>query len=415
MDGSLRRRSDNTPATTKKQTAILVLVCLLTLLSALPMDVMLPSYPDLANYFKISTSQIPVFLTAFAIGFSLSQIVVGPLSDQYGRKLILLAGLLISLVGVSGCLFSSSPTSFTIFRLIQGIGCGALVVSQALIQDNFAAAQRQHIRIFMVTFAGICISISPLCGVLLQQLWKWQGSFYVTIVLTFCIFSLTLSTLDIHEGIAPQLKPNTVKNVAKKYHRISKNKSFVFYFLISSLAFTAHFSFIAISPLIFIDELGMSNVDFSFVLLGYGGAYIVSGVLASRLAKILTIDKQIQLGIGITALAALCMMIVLASFLSKLAVIFPMILCTFGTTMIRPASVSRAMDNFSDSSGTAAAAGGTLTFILAGLVSAVLPLFPVSPSWSIACYTLVAAVFSLVLNIKVSKIQTQVESLIEAA
>lgn len=394
------------------QTALIVLISLLTLLSALPMHVMLPSYPALADYFSISITEVPLFLTVFAVGFAASQVFAGPLSDRHGRKMILMSGLGLSLLAIGGCLLSKTQGAFLFFRLLQGVGCGCFVLSQALVQDIFDSSQRQNIRIYLITFSGICISISPLCGTVFQYAWGWQGSFFIAAALTTLLLLITWRTLKTEGGKAwPPSHLNGI--VIKVYRKIFTNRTFVFSYLIAAVAFTSHFSFKAISPLIFITEQGLSDIEYSIVLLGYGVAYISGGLLASRFAKAYELTTQINIGLTLSGLSGAAMLLMLAEHPGVFSVIVPMTLCTLGTTMIRPAAVSRAMDVFSHNSGTAAAAGGTLFFVIGGVTNALLPSLPISPSWSVAGFVVIAAGVSLLLNKALAALPAQPIPLIE--
>ncbi len=84
----------------------------MTLLGVFPLDVVLPSFPDLSDYFRTSSSEIALSVSMFAIGLALSVVLVGPLSDMWGRKKLLLAGIAIAVVGAMGCLVSSEYNWF---------------------------------------------------------------------------------------------------------------------------------------------------------------------------------------------------------------------------------------------------------------------------------------------------------------
>ncbi|WP_457362523.1 MFS transporter [Pseudomonas sp. TE3610] len=157
----------------------LFLLSVMVALGVFPLDVLLPSYPALADAFGMKLSEVTFFVATFAVGFSISQVVVGPLSDKYGRPIMLKLGLLVSLIGITGCLLSSSQVAFALARVVQGAGCGCFVLAQAIVQDVFTVEDRQKIRIYMLSLSGLCISFSPLFGTYLQYMLNWQGSFYV--------------------------------------------------------------------------------------------------------------------------------------------------------------------------------------------------------------------------------------------
>src|SRR5471032_2563814 len=166
-------------ATRATKVAAVILLMTMFMLGVFPIDVLLPSFPALSTQFNTTPTDIALSVSVFAIGISLSQLLIGPLSDALGRKNLLLGGMAVSILGALGCVWASDYAAFLIFRVVQSVGCGCFVLSQALVQDLFVGKERDRLRILMVTASGIFISISPLIGTVLQQLLDWQGSFYV--------------------------------------------------------------------------------------------------------------------------------------------------------------------------------------------------------------------------------------------
>ncbi|WP_306109979.1 MFS transporter [Pseudomonas sp. MN1F] len=153
------------------------MLLLITLLGVFPLDVILPSVPLLARDFAVDAQYIAYSISLFAVGVAISQTIIGPLSDRMGRKRLLIAGLVVSVAGAVGCIVATSYEGFIAFRLLQALGCGCFVLSQALVQDKFSGQQRNAMRILMTSGSGLFISLSPLAGSVLQQYFGWAGSF----------------------------------------------------------------------------------------------------------------------------------------------------------------------------------------------------------------------------------------------
>lgn len=174
------------PKPPSKASALLLLSGLVAL-GMFPLDVLLPSYPALASTFGMKINEVTVFVAMFAVGFSISQLFIGPLSDIHGRPVMLKLGLVVSLIGITGCLFSNTQSAFAIARVVQGAGCGCFVLAQAIVQDAFSAEDRQRVRIYLLSLSGVFISFSPLLGTYLQYALNWQGSFYVFAALALAL------------------------------------------------------------------------------------------------------------------------------------------------------------------------------------------------------------------------------------
>ena len=351
---------------TAKKSSLILLLLTMTLLGVFPLDVVLPSFPALSDYFQNSASDIALSVSLFAIGLALSVVLVGPLSDRWGRRNLLLTGIAISAIGATGCLVSSDYRWFLFFRVVQAVGCGAFVLSQALIQDLFVGREQERIRIWMTTAAGVFISISPLLGTWLQMHLGWEGSFYVFIALAVIVWIKTGVLLQDN----PRRRNPSSAHFFSAYWRLCSDLRFTGYWLISALAFACHFSFIVISPIIFMERLGLSAYKFAWALLLYGVAYVMGGIVASALHRHLQSNTQIIVGLGLIALSGLIMLLLANLFgLTAAAVLIPMLICTAGTTIARPIANSKAMTLHPEDAGTSSSVGGVMIFTCGGVIS----------------------------------------------
>ena len=381
------------PGTRKPATVGLLLT--LTLLGVFPIDVVLPSFPALSEHFQRPSSDIALSVSLFAVGIALSQLLIGPLSDAMGRKNLLLIGISVSAVGATGCVLADGYWSFLFFRVVQALGCGCFVLSQALIQDLFTGREQQRLRIFLVTCGGIFISVSPLAGTGLQSWMGWRGSFLVFVALAVGVFV----------GASLLLKPSPAGHPRKRldfiasYRKVCGDFSFMAYWLTSALAFSCHFSFIVISPLVLIDQLQLSPEAFSWALLGYGLAYIGGGAVATVLSNRIDPQTQIITGLGLILVAGVLMLGLSSQLgLSVTTLLLPMIVCTAGTTIARAAAHTLAMNRFPGQAGTSASAGSVLIFIVGGLTSAAISLTPLDMQITLALCLMLLSLLGLLLN-----------------
>ena len=376
------------------------LLLAMVLLSVFPLDVLLPSFPALAEHFRNTRADIALSVSLFAVGIAASQLLIGPLSDVIGRKGLLLAGITVSMLGAVGCLLTTDYVYFLLFRVIQALGCGCFVLSQALVQDLFEGEERTRLRILMVTASGIFISVSPLAGTFLQATLGWQGSFWMFIALASVVLLKACLFLENTRPAVTGARPN----IFQSYGRVLRDADFLPYWLISAFAFACHFSFIVISPLIFMDQLQLSAYDFSLILLIYGGAYIVGGMVATLLGKRISPGHQIISGLTLILLSGLIMLYLASHFaLSPITVLVPMLICTAGTTLTRPAARSKAMSLFPENAGTSASAGSTVTFICGGLISALISLSPANLQSTLGYSFIILSCVALMLNSRINR------------
>ncbi|ADR59841.1 Bcr/CflA family multidrug resistance transporter [Pseudomonas putida BIRD-1] len=305
-------------------------------------------------------------MSFFAVGVAMAQIVIGPLSDGIGRKRLLLAGLSVSIVGALGCVFSTHYETFMAFRLVQALGCGSLVLGQALVQDLYSGTQRNAMRILLTSASGLFISLSPLAGAFLQQSFGWKASFTVFVIIA-AIVSL-LSCVLLHDTPASHGRAPSMSS----YRVMLRDTDYLAHSMLSSLAFACHFSFIVIAPLLLMGRLELTAYQFSLVFIGYGLAYIVGGMAATYLNSRVTPQAQIKAGLLLISTAGITLLMwEWVAGLSVLGVLLPMIACTTGTTLVRPAATTQALARYPRQAGAAASLNTTLLFAGAGLTSSV--------------------------------------------
>ncbi|MGJ7548321.1 multidrug effflux MFS transporter [Pseudomonas alloputida] len=338
-----------------------LLLLLISLLGVFPLDVILPSVPLMARDFRVDAQYIAYSISLFAVGVAISQTIIGPLSDRMGRKRLLIAGLVVSVAGAVGCTLATSYQGFMFFRLLQAVGCGCFVLSQALVQDRFNGHQRNAMRILMTSASGLFISLSPLAGSVLQQYLGWAGSFQVFVVLAIVVLALAFRLL--------QEKPTSSGSagVLNSYQALLKDRAFLVSSLFSCLAFACHFSFVVVSPLLLIEQLGLTEFAFSIVFLGYGLAYLIGGFIASWLNCRIAMHAQVGWGFALIGLAglALCLVVTLHE-LGVFSLLLPLVLCTIGTTIVRPAATSHALGLHPERAGAAASLNNTMLFAFGG-------------------------------------------------
>lgn len=339
--------------------ALLILLCLL---GVFPLDVILPSFPALADAFHVGSQQIAYSVSFFAFGVALAQLVIGPLSDAMGRKRLLLAGLGLSITGAVGCAFSARYETFMAFRLLQALGCGSFVLGQALVQDLYSGQQRNAMRILLTSASGLFISFSPVAGAFLQQTFGWKGSFTVFAFIALIVACLSFALL--------QDTPASRGRVSGMggYRSMLRDTTYLAYSLVTSLAFACHFSFIVVAPLAFMDGLGLTPYQFSLVFIAYGLAYIAGGAAATYANNRISPQAQIKTGFLLIAFGGVTLLVwELVAGLTVAGLLLPMILCTTGTTLVRPAATTQALARYPQQAGAAASLNTTLLFAGGGL------------------------------------------------
>lgn len=353
----------------RQQLSRFILITCISLISFFPINILLPSFPALAERFDTPTAEVALSISLFTLVFSISQLITGPLSDKWGRKEVLLGCITLSILGALGCALATDYLTFLLFRSVQAMGCGFFVLGHALVEDLFEEQDRARVRLYYMTLSGSFVALSPLIGSWLQTTFDWQGSFYGFAVMALGMLIHALWILP-SKSASPHRTPVSIIGTLKA---VARNRDFLRYWWIAALVFACYFALISVTPLIFMDALKLSEYQYALVLMVYGVAYLLGGVAASYLQKRISLSRQINIGLGLLLVAGVLLtLIVSLDAITPVTLLIPMLISALAVTLVRPAAISAAMLLFSSSAGTAASAGNSIMFLTAAVSSAVL-------------------------------------------
>ncbi|MGH8451720.1 MFS transporter [Pseudomonas sp.] len=353
----------------RQQLSRFILITCISLISFFPINILLPSFPALAERFDTPTAEVALSISLFTLVFSISQLVAGPLSDKWGRKEVLIGCITLSILGAIGCALSTDYLTFLLFRSVQAMGCGFFVLGHALVEDLFDEQDRARVRLYYMTLSGSFVALSPLIGSWLQTTFNWQGSFYGFALMALGMLIHAFCILP-SKSASPHREPVSILGTLKA---VARNRDFLRYWWIAALVFACYFALISVTPLIFMDALKLSEYQYALVLMVYGVAYLLGGVAASHLQKRISLSRQINIGLGLLLVAGVSLTLIVSfEAITTVTLLIPMLVSALAVTLVRPAAISAAMLLFSSSAGTAASAGNSIMFLTAAISSAAL-------------------------------------------
>ena len=350
-----------------KANSKLFLVLLLGVLSAFGpfvVDLYLPSLPQLASFFETSASMTQLTLTTAMIGLAVGQLLLGPLSDKFGRKIPLIISLVIYIISTVLIVYAPNIESMIVLRVIQGLSsAGSVVISRAVATDLYRGREMTRFFGLLMTINGIAPIISPILGSLLLEYISWKGVFVFlaligVIVLLFC-FRLKES-LSIENRLQ-----GSIFATFSTFGVIIKNRLFMSYVGIESFLLGAMFAYIAASPFILQSFYGLSAFIFSLCFGANGAALVIGANIGGKL-----LNRQ-ALAIGVlafvvAALYTIAVLIIQPYWLFVEIGFFAMLLL-MGITF--PAISTLAMESERQYAGSASALLGFAPFFLGGIVS----------------------------------------------
>ena len=350
-----------------KANSKLFLVLLLGVLSAFGpfvVDLYLPSLPQLASFFETSASMTQLTLTTAMIGLAVGQLLLGPLSDKFGRKIPLIISLVIYIISTILIVYAPNIESMIVLRVIQGLSsAGSVVISRAVATDLYRGREMTRFFGLLMTINGIAPIISPILGSLLLEYISWKGVFVFlaligVIVLLFC-FRLKESL-----SIGNRLQ-GSIFATFSTFGVIIKNRLFMSYVGIESFLLGAMFAYIAASPFILQSFYGLSAFIFSLCFGANGAALVIGSNVGGKMSngKALAIGV---LGFVVVALYTIAVLIIQPYWLFVEIGFFAMLLL-MGITF--PAISTLAMESERQYAGSASALLGFAPFFLGGVVS----------------------------------------------
>ena len=350
-----------------KANSKLFLVLLLGVLSAFGpfvVDLYLPSLPQLASFFETSASMTQLTLTTAMIGLAVGQLLLGPLSDKFGRKKPLIISLVIYIISTVLIVYAPNIEAMIVLRVIQGLSsAGSVVISRAIATDLYRGREMTRFFGLLMTINGIAPIISPILGSLLLEYISWKGVFVFlaligVIVLFFCFrLKESLSAENRLQG--------SIFATFSTFGVIIKNRLFMSYVGIESFLLGAMFAYIAASPFILQSFYGLSAFIFSLCFGANGAALVIGSNVGGKMSngKALAIGV---LGFVVVALYTIAVLIIQPYWLFVEIGFFAMLLL-MGITF--PAISTLAMESERQYAGSASALLGFAPFFLGGIVS----------------------------------------------
>lgn len=343
---------------------LLLLVIVLTGLGDLSTQIYVPSLPAIATSFGVGKETVQHTLTAFILAFGLGQLVWGPLSDRFGRRIVLVTGLLLYLAASVACYLADSTQSLIGARFAQGAGASAAIVLARAITRDAWGAKAGPVMMLGTLAIGLCVMVSPLLGSVLATLPAgWQGSF----IFLFALASVVLAYVwfgyrETHHARDPHaIHP---LRLLSNYRALLGDRHYVGFALVLAFTYGGLFAFISSAPLYVVGQLGLSPREYGLCFLVVVAGLCAGVVVARSVSQRWGFARTLRIGISLclaSALAALALALGSRSTLTSL--LLPQLPLTFGAGLIIPSAIAGAVIPQAQRSGLAAGLLGFLQML----------------------------------------------------
>jgi DHA1 family bicyclomycin/chloramphenicol resistance-like MFS transporter len=318
------------------------LLALITFSGTLAMHIFVPALPAAGRDLGASVGSMQMTMSVYILGLAVGQLAYGPLSDRFGRRPVLMAGLVLYAIAGLAAALVPDVNSLIVARLLQALGgCAGLVIGRAIVRDTALpqdAARRLALMNLMVVVGP---GAAPLLGGALASSLGWRSIFVALAMLG--IVNLLCSWRLLHESKAPA--PTTAgSSLARNYGRLLLSPAFLGYAVGGGCATTSMYAFIGASPFIFVQQLHRPAYEVGLYPALTMVGVSVGSVAATRLIPRLPIDRLAVWANLLSVLASLAFLAaVLSGHLSVLLAIGPMFLFGIGAGIASPAALAQAV------------------------------------------------------------------------
>jgi len=352
--------------------AFTVLLGVLFALTALGTDAWLPALPVAAAALDAPVAGMQLTVTTFFLGLAGGQLVWGPLSDRYGRKPVLLAGLGLALAASAACAASGSTAALVMARLVQGFGMSAgPVMARTIVRDLHAQEQAARLFARMGIVFGVIPIAAPLAGGLMVTLGGWRAVFG----LLGALVALLLATvaLRVAESAPAARASSRPADIARTFRAIAAEPRFLAPYGAMLCAMIGVFAFVSNSAFTLVDGLGVAPGAFALLFATVMLGQIAGALLSSRLVMRLGMARLLRAGALLVLVAGTAAALAAWSGARHPAsVVLPFTLFLFGAALIIPNATALALQPFPRTAGTAASLMGATQFAVGALVSTAL-------------------------------------------
>ena len=360
-------------------------------------DFYLPALPEMTVFFHTSPALASLSLTTGMIGLAAGQVFIGPLTDKYGRKHILVASMLLFAIASVLCILAPNIYLFNLMRIFQGVaGAGGIVISKSMATDMFRGKELANFMAILGSINGIAPVCAPVVGGIMAGITSWQG--------VFCLLLGVGLMLMLCSGRLPETLPadkrldSNILQVYANLFRVFRNPRFTFSTLAAMACFFTFFAYIASSPFILQQVYGLT--PFAFSLCFALNAFMI-GIGAAIAPQFKRQTTSLKCGAIDFVIAAVMLAICLLGHLPLVVVMaFYMYLMTsFG--LMQPGLTAIALDAERDNAGAASAIFGASGFVAGAVSSPIVAIGQIEVTSS--CVMVAGAVACIMLTLPLCK------------
>ncbi len=361
----------------KQQKIALFLVVSISFLMGIGIDLYVPSLPDMAHFYHANISYIQLTISLYLLGYGLGQIILGSLSDSYGRRKIFIASSMVFSISSMLCIVSDSIIYLNLFRLLQGLAIAGLASGmRAIIVDLFSGLELKKMANYFTLSWAIGPIVAPFIGANLADKFGWQANFYLFTVYGIILFFVcTLLFEESNKNIIHFNEKNFTTNLVI----IITNKEFTLLSIIYGLSYSTVLIFNTVGPYLIEAKLNYSILFYGNLAMFLGCAYFI-GTMINRYLIIRYDNKSIlQSGIILSSISSIVMLLLMTFHQNIFTLTVPIFAIFVFIGLIVPNAIAITMTLFPKQAGMATSLCGTIVGLIVFSVTYIIGLFKVTP------------------------------------
>jgi DHA1 family bicyclomycin/chloramphenicol resistance-like MFS transporter len=387
--------------TRKKYITLILILGSLTALGPFSIDMYLPGFESIAKDLNTTVNKVSLSLSSYFIGISAGQLLYGPLLDRFGRKTPLYIGLLVYIIASLGCAVTTNIDVFIVLRFIQAVGsCAAAVASMAMVRDLFPVNDSPKVFSLLMLVVGLSPMLAPTIGGYVIAGLGW----HIIFIILACMGAAVL--LASRFGLPHTRKPDTSislrpKPIISNFKKVLIHPQFYTYALSGAVAFSGLFTYVAGSPILFMDIFDVSEKTYGWIFAFMSVSFIGTSQLNSLLLRKYKSEQLVYWGLALQCIVStLFLLAALNNWLDLYGTIAMLFLYLGCLGLTNPNTAGLALAPFSNNAGSASALMGAIQLgmgALASMIVGVLVKNSMVPMVAImACSTILALLILLI-------------------
>ncbi len=360
---------------TEKKNGIIIILVLMAAVTQAGLVLYTPAFVQISEALRISSTKMEITLASYLVGFGISQIFYGPLSDCWGRKKLLLIGMFIFSIGCLWSVFVTNYSGLFFSRMVQGFGLGScMTLSRAILRDVFDGDEYVSVASYLSSGFAIGLGVTPVIGGHLLDFFSWRSEFVFLLfcgLLLFIVFAIFLPETHSENRLSfgRAFYHLTIRNI---FHSLN-SKSFIGYLIAGVMAYGAVIAYNTMAPFLFQKTLGLNALSYGWLTLAVAIVYYLGTSSNRMIIRKSNATAAIRIGLLLMFIAGLAMLLfkVTLNSVNVVVIFLPALLAVYAQALIWSNCIAGALKDLSSIAGTAAAAFGCMQMLLSALISAI--------------------------------------------